>query len=161
MGKVPIDSPAYEVIIKNFPEAETIMLSIILVKISEIQKNREKPELQTSATLLVKRLWHWCFPVNFATFSSTLVCRTPPGDCLWRFTNSKEPKCLDGVFRSFYLDTLNITIYIQGTSCKISSVTISMVFHRFSNICWSWNGGKQHIILIVCVCDLVIDVNAH
>ena len=58
MGKVPIDSPAYEVVIKNFPEAETIMLSIILVKISEIQKNREKPELQTSATLLVKRLWH-------------------------------------------------------------------------------------------------------
>ena len=125
-------------------------------KIGKHQSCRPQP-----ATLLVKRLWHWCFPVNFAKFFRTLVCRTPPGDCFWRFTNSKEPKCLNGVFKFLYLDTLNITIYIQGTSCNISSVTISMVFHRFPNICWSWNSGKQYIILIVCVCDVVIDVTVH
>ena len=29
-------------------------------------------------TLLKKRPWHRCFPVNFAKFSRTLFCRTPP-----------------------------------------------------------------------------------
>ena len=29
-------------------------------------------------TLLKKRLWHSCFPVNFATFLRTLFYRTPP-----------------------------------------------------------------------------------
>ena len=28
------------------------------------------------ATLLKKKLWHMCFPLNFAKFS-----RTPPGNC--------------------------------------------------------------------------------
>ena len=33
------------------------------------------------ATLLKKRLWHKCFPVNFATFLGVLSYRTPLGDC--------------------------------------------------------------------------------
>ena len=36
------------------------------------------------ATLLKKRLWHWCFPVNFAKFLRTFFYRTPLGDCFYR-----------------------------------------------------------------------------
>ena len=40
------------------------------------------------ATLLKKRLWHKCFPVNFAKFLRTPFYRTPfyrtpPKDCFW------------------------------------------------------------------------------
>ena len=41
----------------------------------EISQNSQK----LLATLLKKRLWHMCLPVNFANF----FCRTPPGDCFW------------------------------------------------------------------------------
>ena len=33
------------------------------------------------ATLLKKRLWHRCFPVNLAKFLRTLFYRTPLGNC--------------------------------------------------------------------------------
>ena len=33
------------------------------------------------ATLFKKRLWHGCFPVNFAKFLRTPFLQTPPGDC--------------------------------------------------------------------------------
>ena len=33
------------------------------------------------ATLLKKRLWHRCFPLNFVKFLRTLFYGTPPGDC--------------------------------------------------------------------------------
>ena len=36
------------------------------------------------ATLLQKRLWHRCFPVNFAKFLRTFFYRTPLGDCFYR-----------------------------------------------------------------------------
>ena len=32
------------------------------------------------ASFLKKRLWHRCFPVNFAKFLRTPFSRTPPGD---------------------------------------------------------------------------------
>ena len=35
------------------------------------------------ATLLKKRLWHTCFPVNFVKFLRTPFYRKPPGDCFW------------------------------------------------------------------------------
>ena len=42
----------------------------------------------TPATLLKKRLWHRCFPVNFAKFLRTPFYRTPLGDCF----------CIDDIF---------------------------------------------------------------
>ena len=41
---------------------------------------------QTEPSNFIKRLWHWCFPANFAKFLRTLFFhRTPPvvtsGDC--------------------------------------------------------------------------------
>ena len=41
------------------------------------------------ATLLKKRLWPRCFPVNFAKFLGTPFHRTPPDDCLWHIKVQK------------------------------------------------------------------------
>ena len=41
-------------------------------------------KLQAS-TLLKKRLWHRCFPVNMVKFSRRPFYRTSPDDCFWRF----------------------------------------------------------------------------
>ena len=41
-------------------------------------------------TLLKKRLWHRCFPVNFAKFLRNQFYRTaPPGDCIWMESSIK------------------------------------------------------------------------
>ena len=54
------------------------------------------------ATLLKKRLWHRCFPVNFTKFLKTPFYRTPPDDCfcsafflppvalLWKYCSEKK-----------------------------------------------------------------------
>ena len=39
------------------------------------------------ATLLKKRLWHRCFPVNCAKSRKTLFYRTPSDDCFWTTTS--------------------------------------------------------------------------
>ena len=48
------------------------------------------------ATLLKKRLWHRCFPANFAKFLRTPFFRTPPDDCFWPlpFANTWKKKVL-------------------------------------------------------------------
>ena len=38
------------------------------------------------ATLLKKRLWHRCFPVNFSKFLRTLFYKTLLDDCFWQCT---------------------------------------------------------------------------
>ena len=39
--------------------------------------------LYSLSTLLKKRLWHRCFPVNFAKVLRTPFYRTPRDDCFW------------------------------------------------------------------------------
>ena len=41
------------------------------------------------ATLLKKRFWHRCFPVNFVKFPRTPFYRTHPGDCFLHFCIKK------------------------------------------------------------------------
>ena len=41
------------------------------------------------ATLSEKRLWHSCFPGNFAKFPRTLFHRTPLGDCFIRLLQNQ------------------------------------------------------------------------
>ena len=36
-----------------------------------------------AATLLKKRLWHRCFPVNFEEFLGATFYSSHPGDCFW------------------------------------------------------------------------------
>ena len=40
-----------------------------------------RPEMFRPATLLKKRLWHKCFPVNFAKFLKTLFLQKTSGGC--------------------------------------------------------------------------------
>ena len=40
--------------------------------------NKDMSLLFWPVTLLIKRLWYWCFPVNLAKFSRTPFYRTPP-----------------------------------------------------------------------------------
>ena len=39
------------------------------------------------ATFLKKRLWHRCFPLNFANFQEHLFYKTPLGDGFWTYKN--------------------------------------------------------------------------
>ena len=38
------------------------------------------------STLLKKRLWHWCFSVNFLKFLKIPSCETPGDDCSYIFS---------------------------------------------------------------------------
>ena len=46
------------------------------------------------ATLLEKRLWHRCFPVNFAHFQEHLFYRTPLGECFGKLIFPKSNRAL-------------------------------------------------------------------
>ena len=48
----------------------------------KIHRKKPVPGL-TPATLLKKRLWHRCFPVNFTKFLRNLFYRTPTDDCFF------------------------------------------------------------------------------
>ena len=61
-------------------------------------------------TLLKKRLWHRCFPVNFAKFLRTPLYRTPLDDCFWSMLTKynhilvqNSPKYRWGIFLSAFL----------------------------------------------------------
>ena len=52
-----------------------------------------------SATLIKKRLWHRCFPMNFAKFLRTTFHRTPLNDCfltIQHFLAENPSKVLNG-----------------------------------------------------------------
>ena len=53
-----------------------------------------KIKIVRPATLLKKRLWNRCFPVNFAKFLRTPFYRTPLVDCFWLFHFSNVLICL-------------------------------------------------------------------
>ena len=52
------------------------------------------------ATLLKKRLWHRCFPVNFVKFLRTPFCRTPLDDCFYFLRISSQHTTLSTDYRS-------------------------------------------------------------
>ena len=53
------------------------------------------------ATLLKKRLWYRCFPVNFAKFLGHLFYRTPPDDCFWYFILNNLEDRLEYSFQDY------------------------------------------------------------
>ena len=67
------------------------------------------PGLRT-ATLLKKRPWHRCFPVNFAKLLRTPFYRTPLDDCFWTF--SSQEKLTKSKWRLVrFLDALNYILW--------------------------------------------------
>ena len=53
-------------------------LSIVADHLSPTKNRRLKSLARRPATLLKMRLWHRCFPVNFAKFANTFSYRTLP-----------------------------------------------------------------------------------
>ena len=69
--------------------AQTCSVKKVFLQIS--QNSQEKTcarvsfliKLQAPATLLKKRLWYWCFPVDFAKFLRTPFLQNIPGSYSW------------------------------------------------------------------------------
>ena len=55
----------------------------------------------TPATLLKKRLWHRCFPVNFGKFLRTPFLQNTPGRLLLSINDARE-QALTEMMRYFY-----------------------------------------------------------
>ena len=49
-----------------------------------------KPAGLRRTTLLEKRVWHMCFPVNFMKFLRAPFCRAPPNDCFYTLLSFLE-----------------------------------------------------------------------
>ena len=57
---------------------------------------KNKSSRKRPAMLLKKRLWHRCFPVNFAKLLRTSFYRSPPGDCFCKnFDKIKQKRNRD------------------------------------------------------------------
>ena len=92
------------------PEAATRggALSLWKKRFLEISQN-----LQENVCVLVKRLWHWCFPVNFAKFLRTPFLQNTPGRLLLNITSFKAFGCISDLKLGRY----------RTISCKNQSKT--------------------------------------
>ena len=86
------------------------------------------------ASLLQKRLWHRCFPVNFAKFLRTPFLKNTSGGCFWLYMDTKK-------FCIWYFDLVLLEIIqnFQELFCSWST------FHEnrslwiralFNYLCW-------------------------
>ena len=79
-----------------FTEAAVQMCSLrkVLLEIREIHRKARVPGSFFAATLLKRRLWHRCFPVNFAKFLRTPFLQNTFGWLLlWELSKYNETIC--------------------------------------------------------------------
>ena len=89
------------------------------------------------ATLLKKRLWHRCFPVNFAKFLGTSFLQNPSGGCLrLKACNFIKKETLTQVFSR---ELCEISKNNFGRLLLVMMVLCNK--QLLSNI-WSWIHGK-------------------
>ena len=88
------------------------------------------------ATLLKKRLWHSCFPVNFAKF-----LRTPPDDCCWSFE-----VCGEGNFVFFWLTRNLLTQLMLISLMSKDFIGFNSTFQCLDDKCLI--GQRKHCLLI-------------
>ena len=69
------------------------------------------------ATLLKKRLWHRCFPVNFEKFLRTPFVQNTSGGCFWKKKDFKK-EC----FNTFYLFMYYLTIWHKRQFTKLKNI---------------------------------------
>ena len=93
------------------------------------------------ATLLKKRLWHRCFPVNFAKLLGTPFFQNISGSCfcnkiwLWgRWNNSIKTKMVLFLSRVFLITNVLKVVYLL--SKMRLSITVGL-FLQFSERFWS------------------------
>ena len=61
-----------------------VLLKKVFLKISKNSQENTYAWGLRPATLIKKRIWHRCIPVNFAKFLSTPFLQNTPGGCFWR-----------------------------------------------------------------------------
>ena len=100
---------------------------------------------QKPATLLKKRLWHWCFPVNFGKFFTTPFLQNTSGDCLWSVKcsgweienmNSQIPKLFMRGYVYSKLQTLSL-LYIWTLILLSKDKKIMRQNCPYSELFWS------------------------
>ena len=76
------------------------------------------------ATLLKKRLWHRCFPVNFAKFLKTPFLQNTSGDCFFLFWSKSAYGCFwEEVHLNFFLTRRFLKNKTKKTPVRILSYT--------------------------------------
>ena len=101
-----ISSPLY---FPHYPHRRCSMMKNVLGNFSKFTGLRP-------ATLLKKRLWHRCFPVNFCKIFETVFYRTLPGDFFW----------------------LHVSTYSKGNK-RWNKHKEKYIFTSFKSLCWIEN----------------------
>ena len=89
-------------------------------------------------TLFRKRLWHWCYPVNF---TKDVFYRTPPGDYFWIIFSVFVKTLSSTSDKWWFKSKQKIERSYQKSSVKtrmleIFFVKIMMNYNFLSNICF-------------------------
>ena len=69
--------------------ARRVLYKKVLLEI--LKKLQENTHTRVSATLFKKRLWHRCFPVNFAKFLGAPFSQNSSGGCFHQFLLKLSP----------------------------------------------------------------------
>ena len=78
-----------------------------------------------TASLLKKKHWHICFPVNFVKFQGTPFLRNTSGGCFWKQN------------KHYIAEIFIYTVFLRNTFSKAGSM-----FLKISSI-WAWNVSSK------------------
>ena len=130
-------------------EAVTHRFSVkqVFLKISKNSQKNTCASLRP-ATLLKKRLWHWCFPVNFAKFLRTPFLTEP----LWWLLlliqvlcKSTLDKTCGALSTYFGRSQINLPIvkHLFSSRCRESNLRVffTMVFQTFCACSWIYHSA--------------------
>ena len=89
------------------------------------------------ATLLKKRVWHRCLPVNFAKFLRTFFSRTPPDDCFCQYRSvDSQPLSLILMGRkNSFLISRHYLLEFSRIILYFKTLTVFKI-DRFSYLLW-------------------------
>ena len=89
------------------------------------------------ATLLKKRVWHRCLPVNFAKFLRTLFSRTPPDDCFchYRSVDSQPLSLILTGRKNSFLISRHYLLEFSRIILYFKTLTVFKI-DRFSYLLW-------------------------
>ena len=89
---------------------------------------------QRPATLLKKRLWHRCFPVNFAKFLRTRFLQNTSGRLLLDFILKKQQFKSLAVFSSIFVNNTKIIADYNFVAPLRSGREIEWILSKYLNI---------------------------
>ena len=88
------------------------------------------------ATLLKKRLWHKCFPANFAKFLRTSFLQNTPRGCFWKLSLTKILLVISKNLKVKTVYNILHNIFGRHTICRsFSLITVSFTKVLFNAYC--------------------------